>query len=68
MRNIRSVYVDPEKNNWRRKHDGSRKALTGRSDRRLKENRVSLQFQYCNVIYIIPFDTRSLGSRKEAKK
>jgi hypothetical protein len=44
LRNIRSVYVDPEKNNWRRKHDGSKKALPGRLNRRWKENKVSLQF------------------------
>jgi hypothetical protein len=38
LRSIRSVYVGPEKNSWRRKHDGSEKALPGRLDRRWKEN------------------------------
>jgi hypothetical protein len=42
LRNIRSVYVNLEKNNWRRKHDGSKKVLPGKLDRKWKESKVSL--------------------------
>jgi hypothetical protein len=56
LRNIRSVYVDPEKNNWRHKHDGNKKALPGKSDRRWKENKVSLQFSILK-----PYIYNSLG-------
>ena len=44
LRNIRSAYVDPEKNNWRRKHDGSKKTSLGRLDKRWKGNKVGLPF------------------------
>ena len=69
-RNIRSVYVGPEKNNWRRKHDGSKKALPGRPDRRWRENKVMPQFSIlnCYIHFVIHFDARAFGSRKKAKK
>ena len=70
LRNIRSVCVDPEKNNWKRKHDGSKRASPGRSDKRRRENKVSLQLSILKRYFfkIIHFDTRAFGSRKKAKK
>jgi hypothetical protein len=50
LRNIKSAYVDPEKNNWSHKHDGSKKVLPGRLDRRLKESKV-IRFSLFGILY-----------------
>ena len=68
LSNIRSAYVDPEKNNWSHKHDGSKKVLPGRPDRRWKESKV-IHFSLFGILdVIIHFDPRALASRKKAKK